>query len=594
MRFPSVAALAERAGAVLRRFPWPLAAGTVAAAAAIIGTDVQEETFWVRLCLVAMLGIPLTLATTLLVERRNWEPAARTGLIAAGVLALFWFLRTWPDPEQKHLMIRYVQLSAGLHLLVAVAPFAGRGEVRGFWQYNRRLFEGFLRAALFSAVLFVGLAIALGALDKLFGVNIEGETYGRLWFIIAFVINTWIFLAAVPPDIAALEEPQGYPRALKVFTQYILTPLVAVYLVILTAYLVKIVITGTWPSGWIGYLVSSVATVGILGFLLVHPLRAEADEAWIRTYARYLFVGLIPAAAMFLLALWKRVEPYGLTELRYLGLLLGAWLLGLSVLYTVRRETGIKIIPVSLAVILLLTAFGPIGATALSVRSQADRIRAISESANVRLLGRVAPDVKHDLPLADRRQMSEALRFLLERNASGAIRGLFGDAAGDLAAMRNDGSRYAMADSAAGRILAAVGIDYLPEYYTEPIDYVAVEPPGDRAALPISGFDYALELNGRNTIPAVFGSDTLAVVTDTAAMTIALNKGGESLLVFQLRPLVDTLLATSPADRSRLPLQLAAEGAGRRGMLALAWLGAERKDGRVRLNGWRGVLYLGN
>jgi hypothetical protein len=50
---------------------------------------------------------------------------------------------------------------------------------------------------------------------------------------------------------------------LKVFAQYLLVPIVIRHLVILTAYLVKVLITWDWPSGWIGWLVSGVAAVGI-------------------------------------------------------------------------------------------------------------------------------------------------------------------------------------------------------------------------------------------------------------------------------------------------------------------------------------------
>ena len=119
------------------------------------------------------------------------------------------------------------------------------------------------------------MAIALGALDKLFGVDVDGETYVRIWFVVAFLVNTWIFLAVVPERLPELEHDREYPRALKIFAQYILTPLAFTYLVILLAYLVKIVAGAEWPSGWIGWLVASVSVTGLLGFLLVHPLRSD-------------------------------------------------------------------------------------------------------------------------------------------------------------------------------------------------------------------------------------------------------------------------------------------------------------------------------
>jgi hypothetical protein len=591
MRFPSVAALSERARAVLFRFPWPLAAGGVAATAAIIGSNSPnaDEEFWARLCLVAMLAIPLSFGISVLAERRRWAGIVRTGLVAVGVLALYWFFWTWPGPEQKHLMLRYLQLSAAIHLSVAFLPFWKDREGQGFWQYNRRLFEGFLRAVLFSAVLFLGLAIALGALDKLFGVDIEGETYLRLWFLIAFVVNTWIFLAAVPEDFTALEESESYPKALKVFTQYILTPLVAIYLVILTAYLVKILITGSWPSGWIGYLVSSVATVGILGFLLVHPLRTSESEGWIRTFARWLFVGLIPAAVMFLLALWKRVGPYGLTELRYLGLLLGAWLLGIALLYTVRRNTGIRIIPVSLAIILLVTAFGPVGATSMSVRSQANRIRAISESNNIRLTGN-EPAGQTNMESDDRREMSEALRFLLERNAVGTVRELFGERAGRLEGFEPD--RSDQVDSVASLAMESFGVEYVTRYERGSGDYLTVSAPSNGAAVPISGFDYAVLLNGIVTTKVTFGADSMVVATDSARMLITLSRGADPVLTFDLRPLVDSLMALNTPARETTPMRITGQGPVGRGLLVLGWLNAQRRDGAVRLLDWRGDLYL--
>ena len=98
------------------------------------------------------------------------------------------------------------------------------------------------------------------------------------------------------------------------FAQYILTPLAFTYLIILLAYLVKIVAGAEWPSGWVGWLVASVSVTGILGFLLVHPLRGDPAEGWIRSYGRWLFVGLVPAALMLLVAFCKRIVPYGLTE----------------------------------------------------------------------------------------------------------------------------------------------------------------------------------------------------------------------------------------------------------------------------------------
>jgi hypothetical protein len=134
MRFPSVVTLANRAGEVLLRFPWTMAAGIVAAVAAIIAIADSAADDWVRVAMVAALGLPLTVALTLLAEEQEWSRARSAALSAAGVALLVLFYLVWPGPDRKHEAIRYFQLSAGLHLLVAFVPSVGQHETGGFWQ----------------------------------------------------------------------------------------------------------------------------------------------------------------------------------------------------------------------------------------------------------------------------------------------------------------------------------------------------------------------------------------------------------------------------------------------------------------------------
>src|SRR5919106_295282 len=72
MQFPSIVNLAARGWEVVLRLPWTMSAGVVAAIAAIIATTESGDTPWVRVAMVAALGLPLSLALTLLAEERGW------------------------------------------------------------------------------------------------------------------------------------------------------------------------------------------------------------------------------------------------------------------------------------------------------------------------------------------------------------------------------------------------------------------------------------------------------------------------------------------------------------------------------------------
>jgi hypothetical protein len=579
MRFPSLALLAERAVAVARRFPWTLLAGTIAAGAAIYVVDGTGKERWLRLAFVAALGVPLTIAISLLGERRRWSPAQRQVAPALGLLALGGFYAIWPGPEQKHEAIRYFQLSAVVHLAVAFLPLIGARDSLAFWQYNRRLFLGFLRSVVFSGVLFIGVAIALAALDQLFGVDIESETYVRIWFVAAFVINTWIFLSVVPEDLDALADDPEYPRALKVFSQYILTPLVFVYLLLLLAYLVKLVAGAEWPSGWIGWLVTSVAVTGLLGFLLVHPLRADPEETWIRTYARWLFIGLIPSAIMLLVALWKRIEPYGLTEPRVLGLLLGTWLLGMAITFTMRPGQGIRRIPTSLAVLFLITLYGPQSVTGLSVASQRNRMRdnlrtaATSDSAAA--------------------QASASLRFLMEHHAEGAIEAAVGTELPPVD-WENERRRGNPRDSLGIVIMALAGARYLPEYAMPSEDGTFYLGADQSAPMSVGGFDWTVALNSGDTSRKSVGGEEVRMRFDTTT-GIALVRVGLDTVRFDLMPVLARVVDSIPTGRSVRAELLQVEPAttARRARLMLHGAGGKRSGDTLLIRHWSGILLIG-
>jgi hypothetical protein len=583
MRLPSFVTLAERVREVVVRFPWTMAAGVVAAVAAIIASTQSADPRWARIAMVAALGVPLTLALTLLAEERDWSSARRAALNLGGVVLLLVFYLVWPGPDRKHEAIRYFQLSAALHLLVAALPFIRQRETSAFWQYNRRLFLGILRASVFSHVLFIGLVIALVALDKLFGVDVPGETYSRMGIVIAFVLNTAIFLSGVPFGLRALDNDTTYPRVLKLFAQYILTPLVFIYLVLLLAYLVKIVAGGEWPSGWIGWLVTSVAIAGLLGFLLVHPLRNDPAEGWIRTYTRWLFIGLIPAAAMLLVAFWKRILPYGLTEPRLLGVLLGLWLLVIAVNYTIRQDAGIRRIPVTLAALLLITLYGPMSVTSLAVASQGRRLaRLVATRPGEQTQGQ-----------RDGREASAALRFLLDHGArrqiAAAVPGKLPEIGWDSLPGPRD-----RRDSVASQILAGAGMRYVSEYSYSPEGYVHLYA-RKGPALRIGGYEWMLNVSARDTTFALAGGDSVRVRFDTAS-GIARVRVGRDSLVFDVGRLGRTLAESSDVRRNEVPaerLRLEAAVPGRRAALMLESIDGRRTGDTVRVGGWHGTLFLG-
>lgn len=406
--------------AAAQRFPEAVVCGLVAGTAGAAGIDAADERFWFRICFAACLGLPLFTGLVLTAERHGWPQKARWAFRVAGAALLVAWWASSGGWQMNILPVRFVHTALTLHLAVAVLPYLRAKEPWGFWQYNRALFFRFLLAVIYAAAVFVGLALAVGAVDNLFDVNVPEETYGRLWFAAAFGLHPLVFLAGVPKSFASLNESREYPRGLKVFSQNVMLPLVALYVTILLVYLGKILVTGTWPSGWISYLVSALAVAGIFSLLMVHPERMRTEQSWIDRYALGFWIAILPSSAMVLMALWQRVEQYGITEARYLLGVMALWLAGTALHRVITRTRDIKAIPRTLALLGALTVVGPWSAYSVAKRSQLGRIEQIL-STHGALSGDVLSSEPREIPLDDWQQVEDIVLYLVDNHGTGAF-----------------------------------------------------------------------------------------------------------------------------------------------------------------------------
>lgn len=566
MRLPSIEQLARAGRQSAGRFPLVLMSAAVAAAAGSLLPDSSIDREIVGgLLYASSLGIPLFFALDLVAERRGTRGRDRwiARGIAVGILVAIYAVRpTWSEQVQ---VLRYVQLSMAVHLLVAVAPYAGVREWNGFWQYNRSLLLRFLMAAVFSGVLYVGLTIALLAVDNLLGVSVEEETYLRMWCVIAFLFNTWFFVAGVPDHLPALDRRDDYPPALKVLAQYVLSPLVTIYMLILTAYLARILITRVWPSGWIGYLVSSVAAAGILSLLLLYPIEEREENRWVRRYARWFYFGLIPADIMLMLAIFKRIQQYSFTEPRYFLVVLSLWLAGISLFYVISRSRNIKVIPASLAIIALATFVGPWSAYAVSRQSQTARLEGLLQRNGMLVDGQVQRPAG-EVPAEDRKEIGAVVRYLAMTHGTGSIEGWFPEgrlAEVDTVAGGTEPTGRRRSDERAALIVGELGLEYIGSW--TPGEGEAFRLSADRKGPPLSiaGYDYVVR--DRDFLADTIRVDepALEFVFDEERLAIVATRDADEVLSVPLTPLIEKAIEASKAGApdDRIPPDVLAVGA---------------------------------
>lgn len=419
MKLPSFQKLLTGFFQVIKRFPLELlAAGTgTVAGMAMVRADSMEDPHYQIVLISSNLALTLFLSVSMFSESHRLSSKTRWLLSSTALLFVVLIAQGLYPLTVEVNLIRFLLLAAAFHLLVSFAPFIYSGSMDGFWEYNKTIFLRILLSGLYSGVLYIGIAIAVSATGILFDLKIPNEVYGYTFCLIAGIFNTTFFLSGIPENWKAMEEPQSYPRGLKVFTQYVLIPLASIYLVILLAYEIKIIIEWELPKGIVTSLVMGYAVYGMLSLLLVHPIRYDEGNQWMRTYAGVFYVLLIPLIALMGVAIGVRIDQYGVTESRYLIVLIGLWLIGVTLYFLFSHLKNIKVIPVTLCLALLLATWGPQSAPAVSMRSQTNRLKDFFKEHQ-------AFENDKIIPLKSRTTSDQAdalLRYLLDRYGLEAI-----------------------------------------------------------------------------------------------------------------------------------------------------------------------------
>lgn len=513
MKLPSFHYLVSNARNTLLRFPLTLLVATIASIIGIylVENESHVKNFFpfVNVMLTASIGIPLFFSASIIAAKRklNVRDKRMLMLLVAVLLVIIYF--TLPNADSTHNTalpyVKYAIYNITAHLMVSFIPFIFNKQINGFWQHNKILFIRIWTSALFSGVLYVGLALALVSMKLLFEIDINEKLYFDIYIFIAGVFNTWFFLSGIPEDFDELDSIEVYPKGLKIFSQYILLSLLGLYLVILYFYGGKILLSWDWPKGIVSYLIICVSVLGILTFLLLYPYGNQSGNEWIKKTSKLFYVILIPLLVILFIAILMRIDDYGITIKRYVVLFLGIWLCVVCV-YTILGKTNIKFIPISLAVMLLLISFGPWGMFSVSEHYQVKRLKAILEKAAILKEGKIQNesifnnknenlDFKNEKLLSDslHNEIYSILDYMDDFHGFSAIRSWYTqdiDSIVEIKTKAKNSNYYNEAEI----YMNAMGLEYENRYEASN-DYVNFNSTGNSNLLNVSGYDYTMSLS---------------------------------------------------------------------------------------------------
>jgi hypothetical protein len=364
----------------LTKYPISILFAAIAAMLLIVitkteGNDMEDLVPCIIGC---AMGISLFFAIHTALENKTW-PGYVKGLVMVMGLGILWLIvadiqnqmDSGSDQSQAIQIFGYGLLT---HLVVAFLPFIGNFKINAFWQYNKSLFIRAFTTVLYTGVLFAGISGAILAITQLFDVDFGSKIYAYLWYIMALPMSVIIFCAGVPTDINELESSTDLPKGLRIFVQFILIPLVVLYLLILYAYMGKIIVQWSLPQGWVTILIMVFSVLGMLAMLLVHPYQHQKENGWVKWYTKGYYVALLPLLILQYVAIFTRIGDYGFTAPRWAVLAITVWLTWITLYNVFFKGRNIVLIPLTLFITAFLFLLGPLSHKSISISSQTVKI----------------------------------------------------------------------------------------------------------------------------------------------------------------------------------------------------------------------------
>ncbi len=304
---------------------------------------------------------PVLFLTTYTLNRLTVGKKGRWGYYLSGLLFLLFYRIGWDGWTHAYLVSLVV-----VQLLYLV----------GSRQRDNRLFAGYGLAYL-GAVLSAGL---LSLIAWLLSVSIYysisyifeiGEEEGGRVISYALV---FAFEGLMPLLFLVFNEKKegavGNARIFDMLLNFVLSPALLIYAVILYLYFLKIVVLWSLPKGAVAYIVASF----VAGGFLLKGCQLFVSHRWYDWFYNRFSLAALPALAMYWVGAGYRISQYGYTEARVYLVAVGVILTATALLFFSRR-TGRYLYAALLAMVLLSAVTYIPGITARDIEgiSQAGR-----------------------------------------------------------------------------------------------------------------------------------------------------------------------------------------------------------------------------
>ena len=265
----------------------------------------------------------IALAVSLVQESR--KNTSKIPQIAAGAIwlvisiALTLYL---PPKELFFIRLKYIETTYAFiyttaFLSLFVAPFFKQNDENGFWVFLMRNAKVAVVAIAISVVLLIAIDGLLFGFFNLFDIKVSARPFVYSAIISSCTIFPILFFSGIPSIDDCLQETPALNKFQTSTNKFLFLPVLSLYIVLLYAYIAKIIIQWEMPKGMVSYLVSASMLLMLLRVTLMLPERINPKQSFESKLLKILPAACIPLVILMSVGIIRRISDYGISEDRY-------------------------------------------------------------------------------------------------------------------------------------------------------------------------------------------------------------------------------------------------------------------------------------
>ena len=351
----------------IERFPVTVIFGLILFIVTIFsieGSYYKLET-WIEYLIIA---IPFS-ATVELIREKYFENKNRKFFRAINFFGTILFIFVSKMFFKNYFAGEVINVTAAVlifYVLFYLIPIVYRNENRE--KYLQSVVGNQIITIGFALVLFLGFSAIIGTVDVLL-VNLSHTLYIHAFVFSSAVFGVIFFVSRLKEKDESLEN-YVLPKIVEILICYILIPLILIYTAILYLYFAKIIFTLKMPKGVVSHLVLWYTAFSLFIIIMVTPITYKNKFA--KFYKKFFPMISVPLILLALFSINERIFQYGITENRYLVVILVIWLLFNMILYIVKND--VKWVLISYIFAILIAVFSPFNLVTVSINSQNKRL----------------------------------------------------------------------------------------------------------------------------------------------------------------------------------------------------------------------------